>query len=222
MARSSVNDPIERFRFQVTIFDNMANLLTKGTATIGTVQDNDLLARGGFSEVTIPKVSIKEILYRENNHGNSPMKIAGLATHDPITLRRGVTNSRNLYNWYKLVNNDASTLNKFQAGLTGLGAAPFQNASYRREVLISALDRKGQFVKHWLLYNAWPSGYKGANDFDAKASEIAIEELTISYEVFLEVTGDTVQKALSNAALEAEKATKQAGTAADRWSIWFY
>jgi phage tail-like protein len=213
MARSSKNDPIEKFRFQVTIFDNMAGLITQGTATIGTVLQDDKTTRGGFTECTAPRVSIKEMLYRENNHGNSPIKVSGLATHEPVTLKRGVTNNRQMYNWYKLVNNDAGTLNKFQDGITGLGAVPFQDPNYRREVLISALDRQGNFVKHWLLYNAWPSAYKGTNDFDAKSNEIAVEEVTLTYEVFLEVTGDTLTKALSNAAVEAEKAAIKAGVA---------
>lgn len=213
MARSSKSDPIEKFRFQVTIFDNVAGLITQGTASIGTVLQDDKTVRGGFTECVPPRVSIKEILYRENNQGNSPLKIPGLATHEPVTLRRGVTANRQLYNWYKLVNNDAGTLNKFQDGVVALGAVPFQNPNFRREVLISALDRQGKFVKHWLLYNAWPSSYSGTTDFDAKSSEIAVEEIVLSYEVFLEVTGDTLTKALSNAAVEAENAAIKAGVA---------
>ncbi len=214
MARSSSSDPIEKFRFQVTIFDNMAGMITQGTASIGTVLQDDKTVRGGFSECTVPKVSMKEMSYRENNHGNSSLKVPGLSTYEPVVLRRGVTANRQMYNWYKLVNDDASTLNKFQDGITGLGAVPFQDANYRREVLVSALDRQGNYVKHWLLYNAWPSTYKGANDFDAKVNEIAVEEITLTYEVFLEVTGDTLADALNNATVEAENAAIKAAAAA--------
>lgn len=212
MARSSANDPLEKFRFQVTLLDNMAGLITQNVVSIGSKQ-SDAFVRGGFSEATTPRVSIKEMTYRETNMGNSPIKVPGLASYEPVVLRRGVTTDQSMYNWYKQVNDESGTLNKFQSGIVALGAVPFQDPGYRKEVLISALDRKGQFTKHWLLYNAWPSGYKGMNDFDAKVSEIGVEELVLSYEIALEVRGDSIQAALNEVTAQAVAATQKAGIA---------
>jgi phage tail-like protein len=226
MARSSKQDPIEKFRFIVTAFEGVPNLATKGisllggeaigvsSALLGTEVDPSIIGRSGFNEVTLPKVNIKEMSYRENIQGNSPIKVPGLATYEPVVLKRGVTKSQSLWNWYQAVNNDSASLSKYTDALAGFGALPFQDPNYRREILISAMDRTGSYTKHWLLYNAWPIGYKGANDFDAKASEVAIEELTITYETFLEVISDTLEGAIkaaaAQAAVSAQKAAKSA------------
>lgn len=213
MARSANSDPIEKFRFQVTVFDNIAGSFTQGTSLIGTVDDNSILARAGFSEAGAPKARTRDIEYRENTHGTTVMKMPGLTKYEPVAFRRGMTADRGLYTWYSLVNNDAGSLNKFQETLAGLSLVPYQEPNYRREVLLSVLDRRGEFVKHWLLYNAWPIEYKGANDFSAGASEIALEEIVLTYESFLEVNGSTVQEALAKAALEGEKAAAKAAAA---------
>lgn len=209
MARSSGRDPVEKFRFLVTILDD-SSPLNLGSSIIN-FEPSD--TRAGFTQVTTPKVAVTEILHRENIDGNRPIKIAGLAKYEPVTLKRGVTFSKELYNWYKLVNDDSSTINQFSEALTGFGAIPFNNPRYRKEVLISSMDRTGRFIKHWLLVNAWPSGYAGGNDFNSSVEEILIEELTLSYESFLEVTGDSIQAALSAAQREAEQSTEEIAVA---------
>lgn len=219
MARSSDKDPLDKFRFKVTIFANdtaSGGFTTGGLASsssIGTTLDSALFNRSGFSEVTNPKATIKDISYRENIHGNDLIKVPGLVTYDPVVLRRGVTSNFDLYNWYKQVNNSAASLNKFQQALSGFATVPFQRPNYRREVLISTCDRAGNFVKHWLLYNAWPNSYKGGNDFDAKTSEVLLEEISLMYETFLECDGDTELKALQNAQKQSDVAAQKAAIA---------
>jgi phage tail-like protein len=221
MARSSSADPAAKFRFQVLVFENafvlptggaIQGLSTTGTANLANSNDRGLTPVG-FTEVVLPKAVIKEISYRENINGNSPIKMPGLAAYDPVILRKGVTKSQHMYNWYQIVNNEAGTINKFQNALSGFGAIPFQDPSFRREVLISQMDRDGSFIKHWLLYNAWPKEYKGGDSLDAKSSDILIEETVLTYEFFLELQGKTVGEALNNARLQAEKQAKKAAAA---------
>lgn len=217
MARSSSSDPVEKFRFVVTILDNDTGIgftTGSGSASIGSTPDFKIWTRGGFSEVVAPRVTTKDISYRENIHGNHSIKQPGLATYTDVVLKRGSTASMNMYNWYRLVNDSSSSINKFQDALAGLSAVPFQEPNFRREVLISSLDRAGNFVKHWLLYNAWPKEYKGADDFNAASSEISVEEIVLAYELFIECKGNSIQAALSDATLQAEQSAKKAAGAA--------
>jgi len=214
MAKSASNDPIEKFRFQVTIFTNNKN--SGGFATsslnslISTTNESKIYTRAGFSEIDTPKVTTKEILYRENTYGNQPIKVPGLATFDPVTLKRGSTASRDLYNWYKLVNDMTVATSKYQQTLAGLSAVPYQEPNFMREVLISSMDRSGKYIKHWLLFNAWPSSYQGADGFNAATSEILMESMTLTYELFIECKGDTITAALNDAKQQADLAAGRA------------
>lgn len=219
MARSANNDPIEKFRFVVTIFGNEQSLggFTTGgltsSSSIAVDEDNKTFIRGGFSEVIPPEANIKDIAYRENIHGGNSIKVPGLVTYQDVILKRGVTQHRDMFNWFKQVSDTSIAVNKYAEGLAGLSAVPFQEPNYRREVLISCMDRAGSYKKHWLLYNAWPKGYKGADSLDAKSSEIALEQVTLAYETFLECKGDTIIQALQDAQNQAEDAAKKAATA---------
>jgi phage tail-like protein len=219
MARSSKNDPIDKFRFMITV---LSNDVSKGgftnsilnTSSIATNEDTGSIGRAGFSECSTPKVTINNISYRENIHGNDKIQVPGLTTYEPVTLKRGATLGRELYFWYKEVNNSAASLNKFTEALSGFAGAPFQKPNFRREVLVSSLGRDGTFNKHWLLYNAWPNVYKGSDDFSASSSEISLEQLSLVYETFLECKGNSIQAALADARKQAEDAASQAGVGA--------
>lgn len=218
MAKAASSDVLDKFRFKVTIFTN--NTKSGGFSTsslnslIATTNESKIYTRAGFSETDAPKVTTKEILYRENTYGNQPIKVPGLATFEPVSLRRGSTASRDLYNWYKMVNDMTVATSKYQQTLAGLSAVPYQEPNFMREVLISSVDRTGKYIKHWLLFNAWPSSYQGADGFNASASELLMESLTLTYELFIECKGDTITAALNDAKQQADLAAGQAAGAA--------
>jgi phage tail-like protein len=195
MARSSTSDPLTKFRFNITVIsiDLSINSLVDTIAAISgpnTFAKNNLavLARAGFSEITLPKATVNEVPYRENLDSQRFTKSPGLVKFEPIVLRRGSTVNMDLYEWYRLVNDD--TLLQTTATQLGLGSSIVpQSDNFRKEVIITALDRAGQEVKQWLLFNAWPSSYKGGNDFSASSEDNLIEELTLTYESFQELEG---------------------------------
>lgn len=195
MARVATSDPYDKFRFRVTILQNIE--MTFSSSTVSDAADSDLFQRAGFSEVSIPKANVTEIKYRENVQGQNFIKKPGLVTYDPISLRRGATDSKDFFNWYRAVNNDGSTINVFTEALAGASFIPFQDPNFRRDLVISVLDREGNYTKHWLLFNAFPVSYKGGNDLDSKADEKLIEELAITYEGFVEVVADTILDAIN-------------------------
>lgn len=200
MARSAEQDPVEKFRFEITVFSldlsvsgglsSLASELAGEGGIVGDVARKlGTISRAGFSEVTLPKATINEMPYRENIDNQRFSKIPGLVKFEPVVLKRGVTKSRDLYNWYRLVNDDINLLVAAQELAQGSTQTTPQNETYRKEVAISVLDRKGNVVKRWLLFNAWPMTYKGGDDLNSQSEEKLIEEITLNYETFIELGG---------------------------------
>lgn len=192
MPRSSTADPIEKFRFRVSVVALNASLEAAAVTVTGAAGITNIpfavLSRAGFSEVGLPEMRMGEILYRENVDAQRFSRIPGLARYEPVTLRRGVTANRDLYNWIRQVNDEIA----LTAAATELGAnppVPPQDELFRKDVIIEALDRTGQPVKAWYLFNAWPNRYKPGDSFDSASDEKLIEELSLTYEFFLELEG---------------------------------
>ncbi|SFR54054.1 phage tail protein [Anaeromicropila populeti] len=120
----------------------------------------DGLQAGGFSEVTGFDASIDVIEYREGDMVQTPMKVPGLKKYGNITLKKGLADSKVLYDW-------------MIAGVNG--------AVQRKTITITLLDETEAAVASWQVINAWPSKYT-APDFNATSSEIAVESLEIAHE----------------------------------------
>lgn len=120
----------------------------------------DGIEAGGFSEVSGFDASIDVIEYREGDMVQTPMKFPGLKKYGNITLKKGVTDSTVLYTWV-------------MAGVEG--------EVERKTITITLLDATGAATASWQVINAWPVKYT-APDFNATASEAAIETLEIAHE----------------------------------------
>jgi len=211
MARSAEQDPLEKFRFRVTILTLDPSLSGAVETLANTAQFSNpvlrVFTRAGFSKVTTPKVSVKEITYRENIDNTRFIKVPGLSNYEPITLSRGVTKNRDLYDWYRLVNDEIALLAvagelSRDAQYTILQSEYFrkdvvievlytilQSEYFRKDVVIEVLDREGKPIKAYYLFNCWPNAYSPGNDLDAQSEEKLVEELTLTYEFFLELEG---------------------------------
>ncbi len=120
----------------------------------------DGLDAGGFSEVTGFDASIDVMEYREGDMVQTPLKIPGLKKYGNITLKKGLTDSLVMYEWL----------------ITGV-----DGAVDRKTITITSLDEAEQPVASWQVINAWPIKYT-APDFNATASEVAIETIEIAHE----------------------------------------
>ncbi len=120
----------------------------------------DGLDAGGFSEVTGFDASIDVMEYREGDMVQTPLKIPGLKKYGNITLKKGLTDSLVMYEWL----------------ITGVDG-PVD----RKTITITSLDESEQPVASWQVINAWPIKYT-APDFNATASEVAIETIEIAHE----------------------------------------
>lgn len=114
----------------------------------------------GFSEASGFDASIDVVEYREGNMPTTPLKVPGLKKYSNITLKKGVSATKELYDW-------------MIAGVTG--------AVQRKTISIHIKDETDAVVASWQVINAWPCKYT-APDFNATASEIAIESLELAHE----------------------------------------
>jgi phage tail-like protein len=165
----------------------------------------------GFSEVTLPKADVTTITYRENNHPTRFVKKPGLTRYEPILLKKGVTQSTELYDWYSLVNNDAigfSVTSQLVGG--ALGVPPAYPANFRKDLLICVLDREGNTIKSWVILDAFPVSFKPGNDLESQSNDKLIAELGITFEAWVEIKGEDLQALVE----EADNAAANASVAA--------
>ncbi len=122
----------------------------------------DGITQAGFREVTIPDSSQDPVDYREGNEPITVRKLPGLIKYGNVSLKSGITDSLDLYNWRKQV--EDGKINEA-----------------RKNMAIVSLDNEGNPATRWEFTSAWPTKYD-APDLNATASEIAIETLEIAHE----------------------------------------
>jgi phage tail-like protein len=122
----------------------------------------DGIAQAGFKEVTIPDSSQDPIEYREGNDQPTVRKIPGLIKYGNISLKVGLTDSMELYNWRKLV----------EDGKTD---------DYYKNMAIILINEQGESKSRWEFSNAWPTKYD-APDLNATDNNIAIEAIDIAHD----------------------------------------
>ncbi|WP_437901135.1 phage tail protein [Sorangium sp. So ce124] len=116
-----------------------------------------------FASATIPDESSDQIEYRE---GTDPFtrKLSGYPKVGSLTLKRGITTSMELYEWWQIIRQ------------TGTGVP---NA--RRNISIILVDDAGNDAARWDLVGAWPSKYQ-AGDLDGKGNDVLIETFEVAVE----------------------------------------
>lgn len=145
--------PLHVFNFHVT-FKRDA-LLTAGS------HDEVPLCSGAFAECTGLEATVepKVIKVGGNNYGTAQRM--GRVTFATVVLKRGMTSTRDLWNWFQLV-----------AG---------GSYAYRLAVEIEMRDHGGNPVLTWNLARAMPVKFKAA-DLNARGTELGIEELHLAHE----------------------------------------
>jgi phage tail-like protein len=132
------NDPYKAFNFLVEI-DNIAHAV--------------------FSEVTGLESETAVIEYRAGNE-NVVRKLPGLTKFGNITLKRGITQDAELWNWRKSV-------------VDG-------NIDRRNGSIVLLDDSRNQVVR-WNFHNGWICKWEGPA-LSAKSNEVAIETMEIAHE----------------------------------------
>lgn len=119
------------------------------------------VTEGHFTEVSGLGVRVTPIEYREGGNNQIVRHIPGPVDYAAVTLRFGLTSSRELWDWLMLA---------------------VQGNVERKNVSIIMLDSSGNNeTARWNLNDAWPSEWRGA-PLDAMSKEIAIESLTLVFD----------------------------------------
>lgn len=122
--------------------------------------ENMPAAVAGFSEISGVNNENDKIEYREGRDPATVRKIPGLKKFGDITLKRGFTRDRNLWEWRKKV---------------------LDGQVDRRSGAIVLRNEAGEPALRWNFREAWPSKYS-APAFNAKTNEVAIEEVVLQVE----------------------------------------
>jgi phage tail-like protein len=132
------NDPVRNFRFRLEI---------------------DGIQAAAFSEAMIAETMTEPIDYREGTDPMHVRKLSGLTKFGNITLKRGITDSLEIYNWHKQI----------VAG---------QIQTNRKQVAIVVVDEAGTDKARFVVSEAWPTKYD-PSDLNAKGNEVFIELLEL-------------------------------------------
>ena len=117
----------------------------------------------GFQEISGIGMEVTVSEYRNgNSRENSVMKITGMNKATDVTMKRGVIGSLDLYKWLDDVRNGA-------------------NSGLRTVTIELKSEDRTQTVQTWRLINARIMKHT-SGPFNAKGTDVAMEELTLSYE----------------------------------------
>jgi phage tail-like protein len=139
MATGDRNDPFRSFNFLLEIGG---------------------IARAGFRECSGLESSQDPIDYREGNEGLTARKLPGLNKYANLTLKRGMTDDSDLWNWRK---------------------SAMDGTVVRQSGSVVLLDEKGEEKVRWNFREGWPMKWTGPS-FNATGNEVAIETLEIVHE----------------------------------------
>lgn len=118
---------------------------------------------GGFSDVSGLGVEITMAEYRNGNEKeNHVRKIAGIHKVSDVTLKRGIVNSKDLWDWLKDAQRNGPTA--------------------QRSVTITLRDEAGANVESWTLRNVVPMKYTGPTLAAKGGGDVAMEELVLASE----------------------------------------
>jgi len=118
---------------------------------------------GGFSDVSGIGTELTVAEYRNGNEKeNHVRKVAGVHKVSDVTLKRGIINSKSLWEWIT------------QARTAGPAA--------QKTVSITLLDEAQAPVQSWVLRGVIPMKYTGPTLAGKGGGDVAMEELVLSAE----------------------------------------
>ncbi|KQP37371.1 phage tail protein [Pseudorhodoferax sp. Leaf274] len=118
---------------------------------------------GGFSDVSGIGTELTVAEYRfGNDKENHVRKAAGVHKVSDVTLKRGILNSKTLFDW--------------------IGNARVQGPAAQRSVTITLLDEAQKPVQSWVLRGVIPMKYTGPTLAGKGGGDVAMEEVVLSAE----------------------------------------
>ncbi|QHE85159.1 phage tail protein [Hydrogenophaga sp. BPS33] len=118
---------------------------------------------GGFSDVSGIGTEVTIAEYRNGNEKeNHVRKLAGIHKVSDVTLKRGILNSKSLFDWIQQTRT--------------------QGPAAQRNVTITLLDEAHAPVQTWVLRGVVPMKYTGPTLAGKGGGDVAMEEIALSAE----------------------------------------
>ena len=120
----------------------------------------DGIVQAGFSDVSGFGSKVEVVEYREGGDAASVRKLPGKVSYPDITLKWGITDSRELLDWH---------------------LAAVRGNIQRKNGSIVLLGEDAQEKLRWNFFQAWPSKWTGPS-FNATGNSVAVETLELTHE----------------------------------------
>lgn len=153
MSPDSSLAPLNVFRFRVDFVEEPLG----GAAGSRPVP----VCSGAFAECTGLEATMEAKAIKEGGRNYGVNQRVGPVTFATVVLKRGMTTTRHLWQWFELVSNGAY--------------------AYRLTATITMLGLDGGPVLTWQLRRCLPVKFKSA-DLNARSAEVGIEELHLVHE----------------------------------------
>jgi phage tail-like protein len=124
---------------------------------------------GWFREVSGLSVEVKVEPIAEGGQNGYVHKVPGVMEWPNLVLKRGVTGSDNLFEWFEKTAGE-----KFEANKKKLS---------RSQAAVILVDREGKRLRQWTFYDAFPVKWSGPS-FSAGTSDPLVEELEVAHHGF--------------------------------------
>ena len=145
--------PLHVFRFHVDFKQDTLSGTPKNTGVP--------LCSGAFAECTGLEATMEPKVIKAGGMNYGPAQRVGPVTFGTVVLKRGMTSTRDLWQWFQTVAGGASAM--------------------RLSVEIQMQDAAGKTVLTWVLKRALPVKFKAA-ELNARGTDVGIEELHLAHE----------------------------------------
>jgi phage tail-like protein len=136
-------DPFVQFTFSIEVQGQISGMFSEIS---GLASENEVVEQKAVDGKGIPYI----------------VKVPGRLKFTDVTLKRGITKTKDFWEWRKLVENG-------------------DIASARKNATITMYDREYSPAAQWELINAWPVKVSGPQ-FQSDGNAFGMEEMTITFE----------------------------------------
>jgi phage tail-like protein len=158
------HDPLLNHNFAISLLDSTSTLAPAAPPALSGILDT---AAGGFAECSGLELTLQPEEYKEGGNNGGVLRFVGRATWANVVLKRGLTDSTELWDWHL-------------SFVEGRGK--------RRDGVIVLLEEARTPVQAWYFRRGLPVKYTGPS-LNGAQNNVAIEAIEIAHEGIHQVPG---------------------------------
>lgn len=158
------HDPALNNNFVISLLDSTSGLVPAAPPAMAGVLDTTV---GGFAECSGLELTMQPEEYKEGGNNGAVLKFASRVTWANLTLKRGITDSAELWDWH---------------------FSYIEGRGRRRDGVIVLLNAARAPVQAWYFRRGLPVKYSGPS-LNGSQNSVAIEAIEIAHEGIHQVPG---------------------------------